>query len=114
MTIKLGTNLPEHLIATEPAALKDFLQAIEEMGYGYITVGDHVLGADVSVRPDWKPFFGQAPLYDHHMSWHEPMASCRAAAPASSSRRAGTTSSSRAWGSTSASAARSWTSSSKC
>jgi alkanesulfonate monooxygenase SsuD/methylene tetrahydromethanopterin reductase-like flavin-dependent oxidoreductase (luciferase family) len=112
MTIKLGTNLPEHLIATEPAALKDFLQAIEEMGYGYITVGDHVLGADVSVRPDWKPFFGQAPLYDHHMSWHEPMV--LAAAPASSSRRAGTTSSSRAWGSTSASAARSWTSSSKC
>ena len=61
MAIKLGTNLPEHLIATEPEALKDFLQAIEELGYGYVTVGDHVLGADLSVRPDWKPFFGKAP-----------------------------------------------------
>jgi probable F420-dependent oxidoreductase len=70
---KLGTNLPEHLIATEPEALKDFLQAIEEMGYAYITVGDHVLGADTSVRPDWKPFFGKEPLYDRHMVWHEPM-----------------------------------------
>ena len=44
--IKLGTNLPEHLILEDPGALKEFLQAIESMGYGYITVGDHVLGAD--------------------------------------------------------------------
>lgn len=71
--IQLGTNLPEHLIATEPEALKDFLQAIEELGYAYVTVGDHVLGADVEVRPDWKPFFGHPPLYDRHMVWHEPM-----------------------------------------
>jgi alkanesulfonate monooxygenase SsuD/methylene tetrahydromethanopterin reductase-like flavin-dependent oxidoreductase (luciferase family) len=70
---KLGTNLPEHLIATEPQALADFLQAIEELGYAYVTVGDHVLGADLSVRPDWKPFFGKPPLYDRHMVWHEPM-----------------------------------------
>ncbi len=73
MTIKLGTNLPEHLIAADPGALKDFLQAIEEMGYGYITVGDHVLGADLAVRPDWKPFFGKPSLYDRHMVWHEPL-----------------------------------------
>ena len=73
MPIKLGTNLPEHLIATEPEALKDFLQAIEDLGYGYVTVGDHVLGADTSVRPDWKPFFGKPPLYDRHMVWHEPL-----------------------------------------
>ena len=70
--IKLGTNLPEHLILSDPSALKDFLQAIEELGYGYITVGDHVLGADLDVRPDWKPYFGEAPLYDRHMVWHEP------------------------------------------
>ena len=71
--VKLGTNLPEHLIGTDPGALKEFLSAIEQLGYGYVTVGDHVLGAETSVRPDWKPFFGHPPLYDRHMVWHEPL-----------------------------------------
>jgi probable F420-dependent oxidoreductase len=70
--VMLGTNLPEHLIGTDTGALAEFLAALEEMGYGYITVGDHVLGADLSVRPDWRPYFGQASIYDQHMPWHEP------------------------------------------
>jgi probable F420-dependent oxidoreductase len=71
--VKLGTNLPEHLIGTDHAALAEFLQGIEELGYGYITIGDHVLGADLSVRPEWKPYQGKPPLYDQHMAWHEPL-----------------------------------------
>src|SRR5436190_9963460 len=71
--VKLGTNLPEHLIGTDHGALAEFLAALESMGYHYVTVGDHVLGAELSVRPDWKPYFGQLPLYDHRMPWHEPM-----------------------------------------
>jgi probable F420-dependent oxidoreductase len=71
--VKLGTNLPEHLIGTDQGALGEFLAGLEELGYGYITVGDHVLGADISVRPDWRPYLGQPPLYDQHMPWHEPM-----------------------------------------
>jgi probable F420-dependent oxidoreductase len=71
--IKLGTNLPEHLIGVDQGALTEFLQALEELGYGYVTVGDHVLGADLAARPDWRPFMGKAPLYDRHMVWHEPL-----------------------------------------
>jgi probable F420-dependent oxidoreductase len=71
--MKLGTNLPEHLIGTDHSALAEFLLALEEMGYHYITVGDHVVGADLSVRPEWRPYFGKRPLYDHQMRWHEPM-----------------------------------------
>ena len=70
--MKLGTNLPEHLIGTDHGALAAFLNGAEELGYGYITVGDHVLGVDLSVRPDWRPFFGKTPLYDYRMAWHEP------------------------------------------
>ena len=70
--VMLGTNLPEHLIGTDTGALAEFLAALEELGYGYITVGDHVLGADLSVRPDWRPYFGQESVYDQHMPWHEP------------------------------------------
>jgi probable F420-dependent oxidoreductase len=70
---KLGTNLPEHLIGTDPGALAEFLRALEDLGYGYVTVGDHVLGADLASRPDWKPYLGKPPLYDRHMAWHEPL-----------------------------------------
>jgi probable F420-dependent oxidoreductase len=71
--LKLGTNLPEHLIGTDPGALQEFLRGLEDLGYGYVTVGDHVLGADLAARPDWKPYLGKAPLYDRHMVWHEPL-----------------------------------------
>jgi probable F420-dependent oxidoreductase len=71
--MKLGTNLPEHLIGTDHAALAEFLLALEEMGYHYITVGDHVVGADLSVRPDWRPYLGEKPIYDQHTPWHEPL-----------------------------------------
>jgi probable F420-dependent oxidoreductase len=71
--VKLGTNLPEHLIGTDQGALAEFLRALEEMGYAYVTVGDHVLGADLASRPDWRPYLGKAPLYDRHMVWHEPL-----------------------------------------
>ena len=70
--MKLGTNLPEHLIGNDHLALAEFVAGLEELGYGYITIGDHVLGADLSVRPDWKPYLGKAPLYDQHMPWHDP------------------------------------------
>jgi probable F420-dependent oxidoreductase len=71
--VKLGTNLPEHLIGTDRGALTEFLAGLEELGYGYITIGDHVLGAELSSRPDWKPYLGKEPLYDETMPWHEPL-----------------------------------------
>jgi probable F420-dependent oxidoreductase len=71
--VKLGTNLPEHLLGKDQGALTAFLQGLEELGYSYLTIGDHVLGADTSVRPDWRPHLGKEPPYDYHMVWHEPL-----------------------------------------
>ena len=71
--IKLGTQLPEHLIGHDPGALTEFLAGLEQLGFDYITVGDHVLGADLSVRPDWRPYHGKSPSYGHQVPWHEPM-----------------------------------------
>jgi probable F420-dependent oxidoreductase len=71
--IKLGTSMPEHLIGTDAGAFTEFLKGVEQLGYGYVTIGDHILGADLSVRPDWKPYLGEAPLYDVDTPWHEPM-----------------------------------------
>ena len=71
--MKLGTNLPEHLIGNDHGALAEFVAGLEELGYGYITIGDHVLGADLcACVPIGSPYLGKAPLYDQHMPWHDP------------------------------------------
>jgi probable F420-dependent oxidoreductase len=70
---KLGTSMPEHLIGTDPGAFTEFLKGVEQLGYHYVTIGDHILGADLSVRPEWRPYMDQPPLYDVDTPWHEPM-----------------------------------------
>lgn len=71
--VKLGTTLPEHLIGNDLGAFGEFLQGVEQLGYDYVTMGDHILGAELSVRPDWTPYQGKRPLYDIHTPWHEPL-----------------------------------------
>ena len=73
MAVRLGTNLPEHLIGKDPGAFAAFLTGLEQIGYDYVSMGDHVLGADLASRPDWAPYQGKRPLYDIDTPWHEPL-----------------------------------------
>jgi probable F420-dependent oxidoreductase len=59
--IKLGANLPKHLVGADHGAMRAFVDGLEDIGFSYLTFGDHVLGADLSARPDWKPYFGKPP-----------------------------------------------------
>ena len=45
MTMKLGAIFPTTEIGTDPAAMRDWAQAAEELGYDHVIVYDHVLGA---------------------------------------------------------------------
>jgi len=47
-------------------AVREYLQAVEQLGYVHVVAYDHVLGADRSSRPDWKG------PYDARSSFHEP------------------------------------------
>src|SRR3989440_11709438 len=51
--MKLGVALPIVDIGGEPAALREFAQAAEEIGYQGIAAPDHVLGANLASRPGW-------------------------------------------------------------
>jgi hypothetical protein len=51
--MRLGVALPIVDIGGEPAALREFAQAAEEIGYHGIAAPDHVLGANVASRPGW-------------------------------------------------------------
>jgi len=59
----LNALFPTRDIGTDPAKIRDFAQAAEDLGYHGIEVADHVFGA--APRGDWKP------TYSEHDSFHE-------------------------------------------
>jgi probable F420-dependent oxidoreductase len=71
--MKLGATIPNVELGPDPEPIKALAVAAEELGYDYLMLYDHVVGADMSVRPDWKPFNGQPPVYTIDDPFHEPM-----------------------------------------
>ena len=52
--MKIGVIFPQLEIGNDPAAIRDWAQAVEGLGYAHILPYDHVLGAGLANRPDWK------------------------------------------------------------
>ena len=40
-------------VGGDPAAIREFAQTAEEIGYQDLSAPDHVLGVNVASRPDW-------------------------------------------------------------
>ena len=51
--MRLGVMLPLADIGGDPAVLRDYALAAEEMGYTNLGLADHVLGVNAASRPDW-------------------------------------------------------------
>lgn len=64
--MRLGAVLPITEIGTDPVVIRDYVQAIEGMGYDHIVVFDHVLGANPASHKLRGP-------YTHKYEFHEPM-----------------------------------------
>ena len=56
---------PTRDIGTDPAKIRDWAQAAEDLGYDWIEVADHVLGANTANRPGWSG------PYNHTDPFHE-------------------------------------------
>src|SRR5215469_4209044 len=52
--MQLGVVLPCFDIPPDPGALVEFALAAEDLGYDYLTIMEHVIGADLTHRPDWE------------------------------------------------------------
>lgn len=61
--VRLNAFFPTRDIGTDPVRIRDWAQAAESLGYDYIEVPDHVLGA--AARDGWTP------LYDETDPFHE-------------------------------------------
>jgi probable F420-dependent oxidoreductase len=64
---RIGVVFPQLEIEPEAGAIRDFAQGVEAMGYSHMIAYDHVVGADIKNRPDWKM------PYTHESLFHEPM-----------------------------------------
>jgi probable F420-dependent oxidoreductase len=49
--VELGAHFPQTEIGTDPIAIRDFVQAAEDLGYAHLLTYEHVLGAKID-RPD--------------------------------------------------------------
>lgn len=63
--MQFGVTFPQTEIGADPAAIRDYAQAVEGLGYSHLVAFDHVLGADITNRPGWTRYTTR------HM-FHEP------------------------------------------
>ena len=52
--MRIGVVFPQAEIGPDPGAVKAFAQAAEDLGYTHLLAYDHVLGASVRNRPDFR------------------------------------------------------------
>ena len=64
--MQVGVVFPQTEMAPDPAAIKDFAQAAESLGFKHILAYDHVLGANPERPGGW----GNRP-YDYQDSFYE-------------------------------------------
>ncbi len=64
--MKFGVIFPQTEIGSDPAAVRDYSQAAESLGYEHLVVYDHVIGANPASRKGWTP------PYTHMDNFHEP------------------------------------------
>lgn len=55
--MQLNAMFPTRDIGTDPAKIRDWAQAAEDLGYAYIEVPDHVFG--VTARDGWTPLYNE-------------------------------------------------------
>lgn len=69
--MQLGVSFPLFEIGTDPGPIKAFLQAVDDLGFDYLTNIDHVLGVDKDSHPGYDPIPGFPAHYFLYNPFHE-------------------------------------------
>jgi probable F420-dependent oxidoreductase len=64
--MQIGVVFPQTEIGASPAAIRDYVQAAEDLGYAHALVFDHVLGADARRYAGWNGPYSYTDMF------HEP------------------------------------------
>lgn len=63
--MKFGAVFPQTEIGSDPAAIKDYAQTIESLGFNQVLAYDHILGANPERPGGWQgPYTYQHPFYE--------------------------------------------------
>ena len=65
--MRVGVIFPQTEIGADPLVVRDYAQAVEQMGFAHLAAYDHVLGVDPSARPGWRG------PYTKDTMFHEPL-----------------------------------------
>jgi probable F420-dependent oxidoreductase len=65
--MQIGAVVPHHEIGTDPGAIRDYAQGVEELGSTHLLIYDHVMGAQRD-----RPGGFEGP-YDSDTAFHEPL-----------------------------------------
>ena len=65
--MRVGAVFPQTEIGADPAVIRDFVQAVEGLGFDHLTAIDHVLQARTPSGPPWAKF------YTRDRMFHEPL-----------------------------------------
>lgn len=74
--IPVGVVFPQTEIGSDYAAMRDFAQAAEELGFSHMVAYDHVLGADLTNRPDWYMPYHLDSMFQEPMTLFSYLAGC--------------------------------------
>ena len=64
--MQVGVVFPQTEIGSDPAAVRDYVQAAEDLGFNHLIVYDHVLGADTQYHQNWQGGYTSQDMF------HEP------------------------------------------
>jgi probable F420-dependent oxidoreductase len=64
--MRIGAVFPQTEIGSDPGVVREYVTAVEEMGFDHLVIYDHVIGASVENRPDWRG------PYTSETMFHEP------------------------------------------
>jgi probable F420-dependent oxidoreductase len=60
----IGVVFPQTEIGNDPGAIREYAQAVEDLGYHHLLVYDHVLGASPVNRPGWRGYTSETPFHE--------------------------------------------------
>src|SRR3712207_2368281 len=60
----MGAVFPQTEIGSDPVVIRDYAQAVEDLGYRHLLVYDHVLGASTANRPSWTGYTSETPFHE--------------------------------------------------
>ncbi|MDQ6746733.1 MAG: LLM class F420-dependent oxidoreductase [Candidatus Dormibacteraeota bacterium] len=63
--MKVGAVLPQNETSADPGAMREYVEAVESLGYAHLAMYDHVLGADPDRPGGWRgPYTEQDPFHE--------------------------------------------------